>query len=123
MENTKRDMYYKMKVDITDPNTKEGMFSGLVFNLDCHFLYNEDDYGNGYYVSISGNEGFKQYIDIRYDKTFRSSFAEKWLLEWAYSYLSGTNGAWKIRTIEINDCNDIEKTFEKKDEPYITEDM
>ena len=105
MDNTKGNMYYKMNVDITDPNTKEGMFSGLKFNLDCHFIYDADDYGNGYYVSISNNKGFENYVDIRYDKTFRSKFPEKWLFEWAYSYWSGTNGAWKIRTIEITDCN------------------
>lgn len=30
-------MIYKMKVTITDPNTKEGSFSSLYFDLDCNF--------------------------------------------------------------------------------------
>ena len=52
-------MIYKMKVTITDPCTKENMFSSLNFILDCKFTHNPEQYGNGYYVMITSNgDGF-----------------------------------------------------------------
>lgn len=94
-------MTYKMKVTITDPDTKDGMFSSLYFALDCKFVYNPEQYGNGYYVSIKCKEFYKQIIDLRYDKTFDRNNKEKWLENWARNYWSGKNGAWAIRTLEI----------------------
>ena len=47
-------MNYKMKVRITDPKTPKGMFSELFFDLECKFTYDENQYGNGHYVSIKG---------------------------------------------------------------------
>ena len=94
-------MGYEMKVIIEDPNTEEGMSSGLFFTLNCDFCYDEDQYGNGHYVSIEG-EGFSpKCFDIRYDRSFNRSNKSKWLEEWARSYWSGKNGAWIVKKIDI----------------------
>lgn len=88
-------MNYEMKVVITkDEKEKER-------TLDCWFSYDEEQYGNGHYVSIKAKEFYPQYIDIRYDKSFNISNKSKWLEEWARSYWSGENGAWSIKYIEI----------------------
>ena len=94
-------MNYKMTVRITDPNTKAGMMSELLFNLECSFAYDETQYGNGHYVSIKGKEFYRQVIDLRYDKAFDRNNKEKWLEEWARSYWTGKNGAWAIKSLEI----------------------
>ena len=94
-------MNYKMKVTITDPNTKRGMISELYFNLDCNFVYDSKQYGNGHYVSISGKEFYKQIIDLRYDKTFDRNNKDKWLEKWARNYWTGKDGAWAIKHLEI----------------------
>ena len=94
-------MNYRMKVTITDPNTKNGMVSELYFNLDCNFTYDSEQYGNGHYVSISAKEFYKQIIDLRYDKTFDRNNKEKWLEKWARNYWTGKDGAWAIKYLEI----------------------
>lgn len=96
-------MKYKMNVNITDPNTPEGMYSGLIFNLDCTFTYDEEQYGNGHYVAIRGKEMpfGREVIDLRYDQSFDRNNKEKWLEQWARSYWTGENGAWAIRSITI----------------------
>ena len=94
-------MGYKMKVIIEDPNTEEGMSSGLFFTLNCDFCYDEEQYGNGYYVSISGKDFSPEYLDIRYDRSFNRSNKSKWLEEWARNYWSGKNGAWIVKKIDI----------------------
>lgn len=94
-------MIYKMKVTITDPNTKDGFFSSLYFDLDCNFAYNPEQYGNGYYVSVGSKNFYPQMIDLRYDKSFDPKNKTKWLEEWAKNYWSGKNGAWAIKTLEI----------------------
>ena len=90
-----------MKVVITDPDTKEGMTSGLFFDIDCYFIYDEEQYGNKHYVYLKNGEGFEHYIDLRYDASFRSDRKEEWLENWARNYWSGKNGAWSIKTLEI----------------------
>lgn len=88
-------MKYRMNVVITkDGNEK-------VYNLNCIFFYDEEDYGNGYYLNIHGDNFYEKYFDIRYDKTFRSNEKEKYLVGWAYNYWSGENGAWSIKSLEI----------------------
>lgn len=94
-------MKYKMKVIITDPKTPKTMTSELFFDLECEFAYDEEQYGNGHYVSIKGKEYYQQIIDLRYDKTFDRNNKEKWLENWARNYWSGENGAWAIKTLEI----------------------
>ena len=100
-KNEEEFMSYEMKVMIEDPNTKEGMSSGLFFILNCDFYYDEEQYGNGHYVSISGNDFSPRYLDIRYDRSFNKSNKSKWLEEWARSYWSGQNGAWIVKKIDI----------------------
>lgn len=94
-------MRYTMNVTIEDPNTKDGMSSGLFFILDCDFVYDEEQYGNGYYVSMKGKDFSSKYLDIRYDKSFNRSNKSKWLEEWARNYWSGKNGAWIVKKIDI----------------------
>lgn len=94
-------MDYKMKVSITDPNTPKGMTSELFFSLDCHFDYDEEQYGNGHYVCIAGKDFYRQVIDLRYDTEFDRNQKEKWLKQWAKKYWSGKNGAWAIKNLEI----------------------
>jgi hypothetical protein len=94
-------MTYKMKVQITDPETPKEMFSEMVFNLDCYFIYDEEQYGNGHYVNITNGKEFQNYIDLRYDKTFNRNKKAEWLEQWARNYWSGKNGAWIIKSLEI----------------------
>ena len=94
-------MNYKMTVRITDPKTKAGMMSELLFKLDCYFHYDEEQYGNGHYVTIDAENFNTQYIDLRYDRTFRRNEKEKWLEQWARNYWTGKNSAWAIKSLEI----------------------
>lgn len=93
-------MKYKMVVDITDPNTPKGMFSGLRLKLECNFIHNPNNYGNGFYLFISG-EDFHRCFDLRYDKSFNFKKPEKWLENWANNYWNGENGAWVINKLKI----------------------
>ena len=90
-------MNYKMKVIITDPET----LNELYFDLNCSFCCDPDTYGNGYYLSISGKDFYRQIFDLRYDKSFDRNNKEKWLEAWAWNYWSGKNGAWAIKSLEI----------------------
>lgn len=94
-------MVYRMKVKITDPETPNDMTSEMFFDLECHFFYDGEQYGNGHCVAISGNEFYKQIIDLRYDKSFDRNNKTKWLEEWARNYWSGQNGAWSVKSLEI----------------------
>ena len=51
-------MTYKMKVRITDPNTPKGMTSELCLELKCTFVYDEEQYGNGFFLDIE-SENFE----------------------------------------------------------------
>lgn len=95
-------MNYKMNVKITNPETPKGMISELYFEIDCNFVYDAEQYGNGYYVSLKGKEFYKQVIDLRYDGSFNRNEKEKWLENWAKSYWTGKNGAWAIKSLEIS---------------------
>ena len=91
-----------MKVIITDPNTEEGLMSELFFDLLCTFVYDENQYGNGHYLSIRGKDFYRQVIDLRYDQSFEREHKEKWLENWARNYWSGKDGAWSIKSLEIS---------------------
>lgn len=95
-------MKYQIIVKITDPNTPKGMFSELMFILDCCFAYDSKQYGNGFFLRI-GKKGTFETIDfdLRYDKTFNPDNKAEWLEQWAKKYWSGENGAWKIKEILI----------------------
>ena len=96
-------MTYKMKVIIADPDTKQGMMSDMLLIIDCSFVYDEEQYGNGHYVSLRNrNLPFgKEVIDIRYDTTFDRNNKAAWLEKWARNYWTGNNGAWEIKSLEI----------------------
>lgn len=96
-------MNYKMNVTIKDPQTPNGMYSGLQFSFTCYFIHDPYTYGNGYYVNIvpDQKEFGTQYIDLRYDKTFNRENKAKWLEQWAKNYWSGENGAWVVDTLKI----------------------
>ena len=94
-------MNYKMIAHITDPNTKAGVTRETLYQLTCTFHYDEDQYGNGHYVTIDGDFFNTQYIDLWYDRTFRRAEKEKWLEQFARRYWSGENGAWAIKSLEI----------------------
>lgn len=94
-------MDYNMTVIINDPKTAEGMNSDIFLRLKVSFTHNEDDYGNGYWVMIKGEEGFENYYDLRYNKDFHASQKMTWLTSWAEAYWSGENGAYSLKGIKI----------------------
>lgn len=94
-------MTYEMKVRITDPNTPKSMVSERYYKLKCFFVYDEEQYGNGFFLNIEGKDFSSQYFDLRYDRSFRKSEKKKWLENWARNYWSGENGAWAIKSLEI----------------------
>lgn len=99
-------MKYNLTVIIQDPNTKEGMNSELVYILDVIYSHNPNTYGNGYYVYITDNEGFENCYDLRYSMDFDSDKKEAWIVDWAYKYWSGKNGAYEVKSLTISKDND-----------------
>lgn len=97
-------MKYKVNVIIADPNTEKGMTSDIPFVLNFDFVYDSEQYGNGYYVVITCNEYSRKFIDLRYDKNFDSAHPELWIKHWAYNYWTGKNGAWTLKKLKINSC-------------------
>lgn len=98
-------MNYKMTVTIAGTKTPAGMCSDLTMNLKCRFVYNPQQYGNGYFVSITEEGHEDAYLgesyDLRYDKTFDRNHKEQWLEEWAKSYWSGKDGAYAVKALKI----------------------
>ena len=92
---------YKMTVEIFDPESPVGMYSGERLYLFCEVFYDQDNYGNGCYVSISGKGFSRNVFDIRYDKSFNIHEPELWITNWAKNYWNGCNGAWKIKSLQI----------------------
>lgn len=90
-------MKYNIAVIITDPDTE----SEFQFKLNCFFCYEEEQYGNGHYVSIVGKDFSKQVIDLRYDTSFDRNNKEKWIEHWAKTYWNGKDGAWSIKSLKI----------------------
>lgn len=97
-------MKYTMNVVIADPETPEGMISDLLMILSCNFVYDSEQYGNGYYVKISGKEGFSNIIDLRYNTEFNQNNKIAWLEKWARNYWSGKNGAYYVKSIKITEA-------------------
>lgn len=95
-------MNYKMIVDIYDPNTPDDMWSGLRLYLFCDVFYDPDDYGNGCYLFVRGNDFERQVFDVRYDKSFHIKKADVWFREWAKNYWNGRYGSWSIKRLQIS---------------------
>lgn len=87
---------YTVKAEILSSDERQD----LVLDLECYFIVDESDYGNGHYLNIVG-EGFKKYLDIRYDKDFSRNNKLSYLASYFDNYWSGENGAYKLKTIEI----------------------
>ena len=96
-------MKYVMNVTIYNPEPYEGLDAEITLELVCHFHYDENQYGNGHYVSICGKGFNAQYLDIRYDASFRRNEKAKYLEEWARSYWSGKNGGYAVKEITIKE--------------------
>lgn len=97
-------MKYQMNVKIIDPNTEEGMVSGLFFQLDWEFSYDKKRYGNGFYARAKGKGFDPMGFDLRYDRSFDKNHPEKWMEEWARNYWNGREGAWQIARLDIQKC-------------------
>ena len=95
-------MHYKMEVIIA-PTKESGDLNEpeRTMILDARFAKREDTYGNGHYLRITGNDGFRVSYDIRYDRDFRPNRKVTYLLDWANYYWSGKDGAWKVKSIKI----------------------
>lgn len=95
-------MKYNMTVTISDPNTEEGMDSTLILKMQAKFSYSPNRYGNGYYLAIIGDEGkFQNLYDLRYNCDFREDAKEDFLKEWAASYWTGKDGAYRLDDLKI----------------------
>jgi len=89
-------MKYKMNITITKNGKEETL------DLDCNFfIIKENDYGNKHYLIIKDNLGFRQSLDIRYDRAFNVNKKMNYLVDWASYYWSGEGYAWEIKRIEV----------------------
>lgn len=68
-------MTYQIKIEIREPQK--------TYNVIARFYQNEKDYGNGYFVSITGNEFEPLYYDLRYHISLTK---KQWLKDWANRY-------------------------------------
>ena len=97
-------MKYKMKVTIT-PTAEVFEFypeaTDMTFDLVCAFAHQDDTYGNGYWMGISGKGFGGGCFDIRYDTTFDPNKAGEYLEKWARSYWCGKDGAYAIKELTI----------------------
>lgn len=95
-------MHYKMKVTIApvkdsiEPDSPE-----KTLNLDATFAIHDTSYGNKHYLYIKGDHGFAASYDIRYDRDFHPNRKAEYLKDWANWYWSGKDGAWKVKSIEV----------------------
>ena len=88
-------MKYKMNITITKNGNEQTL------DLDCVFQCRENDYGNKHYLTIKDNLGFRQSLDIRYDRAFNVNKKMNYLVDWASYYWSGEGYAWEIKRIEV----------------------
>ena len=89
----------KMTITVTNPTDQDTVTR--CYNVAFH--KNEDDYGNGYHVSIwCDATGFDEYYDIRYDTSFCETKKDEWMKKWAEKRWSGKNHSWKLTSVEIS---------------------
>lgn len=94
----KDEMNYKMEVTIENPENNEEQ---KTFTLDCRFGYDPKQYGNGHSLYIGGTGRFDTCYDLRYDMSFDRCRKAVWLVDWAYWFWSGKDGAWQVRELKI----------------------
>ncbi len=93
-------VYTIMGKDYNDPNKASRK---LTFKVEIEFSYDPDDYGNGYYMDVEGeNEpwGFSGY-DIRYDTKFNPEKKISYIARFFEETNNGQNGAWILLGIAI----------------------
>lgn len=91
-------MKFNLEITIMDPKS----FNRKKLYLAASFAKMENTYGNGMYLSIKGRgeTKFEQLFDVRYIDIDPNNL-EVFIAKWAYSYWSGTNGAWDIVKFSI----------------------
>mgnify|MGYP000017755948 CR=1 FL=1 len=95
-------MKYNVRATLINPDDEmEYTFNSIIFS----FIYDEDQYGNGYYCRIEGKNFYRQVIDLRYNKTFDSNNKEKWIENWIKNLWNGDNGAFVLKSYEIKKEN------------------
>lgn len=83
---------YNLIATIEEPNGAEIRTA----ELDCYFITEDDDYGNGTYLNI----GHACY-DIRYDTTYSPDRQVSYLAQWADNQWTGERGAYKLIGLQI----------------------
>ena len=81
--------------------------ASLEFKVRVSFSYSPDDYGNGYYMFIEGqNEPFGgQGYDIRYDRNFNRNKKIGYIARYFENRYDGENGAWTLLAIKIAEAD------------------
>ena len=112
--NPNEDGQYLVRYRITgrDYNAKPNKFGelpmrSLEFKVKVSFSCDPDDYGNGYYMAIEGeNEpwGCGCY-DIRYDGSFNRNKKISYIAKFFESRYDGQNGAWTLLAIKIAEAD------------------
>ena len=91
-----------------EPNSLgERPTAGLMFKVKVSFSYDPDDYGNGYYMGVEGeNEpwGCGCY-DIRYDGKFNPKKKISYIAKFFENRYDGENGAWTLLGIKIAEAD------------------
>lgn len=112
--NPKEDGQYLVRYRITgrDYNAEPNKFGDLPmrsldFKVKVSFSCDPDDYGNGYYMYIEGeNEPFGgQGYDIRYDRRFNHSKKISYIARYFEERYDGQDGAWTLLGIKISEAD------------------
>ena len=104
----KRDFYVGVVLHLSD----DGNGHAMIMEFNVFFYYNENDYGNGYYMDIVPVSGMSDgmYLDIRYDRDFNDSVDTdilKYVANFCFNRWTGKNGAWTIESIKLTMKEDI----------------
>lgn len=96
---------FKYDIDIKIANPNNILDARQLF-LRAQFHHRQDDYGNGYYLSIKGRQGtdFERLFDIRYDN-FNIDNPELFILNWIYNNWSGRNGSHDVISLKISNVD------------------
>lgn len=97
-------MNYLMNVVICDPCTPTGMNSDIFFKLNAEFSVDPETFGKKTWLHIQGNNRFEAYYDLRYDNEYHRGQEKEFLEYWAHTYWSGKDGAYKVKSIEIEEA-------------------
>lgn len=77
----------------------------LVEDVKIMFSYDDEDYGNGYYMAIKGKcepFGLSSY-DIRYDMDFNPADKMGYITSFYRNLYSGEGRKWKLMSISIEE--------------------